>query len=135
MSNSQEPDLSRYDVETGADRGAKMELVDKTGKKTGEWINLLGSDSKDYQSKKLEQDQKRLTRIAQTGKARLSASEILDELIERLVVCTKSWSFRVGDNQEFPCSAENIERIYRKSGLIREQAANFVDERENFSRA
>lgn len=132
MSDQVGVDLSAFDIETGADRGAKLELLDKHGNKSGEWIQLLGADSKEYQAREAIHKQRRLNRLQKFTK--ITNADMENEIIERLVLCTKDWSFKVG-NDKLPLSPQNIENIYRKSLLIREQVEFFVNDRANFTLA
>lgn len=128
-----EPNLAAFDIETAANEGAKLELLDKHGRKSGEWILLLGADSKAYQDRIGEQNRNRLQRLARTNQtAKLNQEEMEGEMIERLVLCTKDWSFKTQDDQKFPCTPENISKIYRKSTIIREQVIQFINDRANF---
>lgn len=130
------PSLEQFDIETGADKGAKLELLDKFGKKSGEWIMLLGEDSQTYQQKLAEHNQNRIQRLAARqvglGGMKFTQDDVRTEMIERLVAVTREWSFKLADGQPFPCTPDNIEKVYRKSAVIREQVEAFVNERSNF---
>jgi hypothetical protein len=134
-------DLSRFDVESGADKGSRLDLVDKFGKPSGEWIFLLGADSREYDTRLSQHSQRRLDRLSKSMAGvgpKIEANEGVTEAIERLVVCTKDWSFIVGNGEgktKFPCTPENAEKIYRSSKLIREQASAFINDRANFTQA
>lgn len=132
---SAEVDLSAFDVESGADQGAKLELLDKHGKPSGEWIQLLGADSKEYQQRFQQHQQRRLGRLQRPGGAKISQQEMDNEIVDRLVVCTKDWSFKLANGEKLPLTPQNTENIYRKSLLIREQVEIFINDRANFTSA
>jgi hypothetical protein len=133
MSNS-EVDLSAFDVSSGADKGARLTLRDKHGKVTEEWIDLLGADSKEYQSRLAQQNQARIDRIQQRM-GRASENEILNEQVERLAVATKDWSFKSKNGEKVEPNFKNALNVYINSPLIREQAEWFVHNRANFTQA
>lgn len=126
------PNLEQYDIVSGSEAGAKLYLRDRKGKRTGEWIHLLGSDSKTYQERLAHYNRERLQRM-QRGGAPIEFEETEEDFIHRLAICTKEWSFTVGDKKPFPCNRENAMNIYRTAPLIREQAWEFVHSRENFT--
>lgn len=131
MTTQNEVDLSAFDVESGADQGARLELIDKNGKKSGEWIYLLGADSQEYQRRFNEQAQRRLARLQRPGGQKITQTEMDEETIDRLVVCTKDWSFNV-NGEKVAVTPKSVEGAYRKSKLVREQVEIFINERANF---
>ena len=128
---SDKPDLSAFDVETGSNQGAKLELLDKNGSKTGLWIRLVGADSTDYQRVVTQQNRKRLNRLQRPQGPKMTTEDMDNERFDRLVACTKEWNLKLG-GQDYPCTPENAEKIYRASTLITEQVEAFVNERANF---
>jgi hypothetical protein len=126
-------DLSKFDVESGADQGARLELLDKKGNKSGEWIHLLGADSKEYQRKLADQNQRRLSRLQR--QQRLNQSDVDNDVLDRLVAATKDWSLAANNGEKLPVTPQNVENVYRASKLIYEQVDAFVHERGNFTQA
>lgn len=127
-------DLSRFDVSSGAEKGAKLFLRDKFGRTTEEWIELLGADSKEYQARQAQQNQARIDRISQRV-GRVSENEILNEMIERLAVATKDWSFKAANGEKLPVDFRTAVNLYTNAPLIREQVEFFVQNRSNFIQA
>lgn len=126
-----EVNLAAFDVETGSNSGARLELIDKFGKKSGEWIVLLGMDSKDATSRLSEQAQERVAR-ATRGDRTVTVEQVRQERCELLAALTKEWSFKTGDAVPFPCTIDNARNIYVASVLVREQVEEFVNRRANF---
>jgi hypothetical protein len=125
--------LDEFDVESGATKGAKLELFNKLGKKSGEWILLLGMDSRDAQSRIAEQAQDRVAR-ATNGDRTVTVDMLRAERCELLAALTKEWSFKTADGNPFPCTPGNVRQVYMNSVLIREQVEEFVNRRANFLR-
>ena len=123
--------LGLFDVETDANRGARLELMDKFGKKSGEWILLLGTDSREAQAKLAEAAQARVTR-AQRGDRTVTLEQVREERCSFLAALTREWSFKTQDGAALPCDAANAYALYRASSLIREQVDEFVSSRANF---
>src|SRR5690606_33119194 len=128
-----------YDVETGADAGAKLELLNKHGNKSGDWIVLLGADSKAYQERLAEHNRARLSKIQKAAASRASLTsldgDIMEEGLQRLAVCVKDWSFKTSDGQAFPCTFDSALKVLKSSTLIREQVEAFVHDRSNYATA
>lgn len=126
-----EVNLAAFDVESGSNSGSRLELIDKYGKKSGEWILLLGMDSREANARLSEQAQDRVVR-AQRGDRTVTVEQVRGERCDLLAALTKEWSFKTADGAAFPCTAENARRIYLASVLVREQVEEYVNRRANF---
>ncbi|MFN4283518.1 MAG: hypothetical protein ACK4NA_12850 [Alphaproteobacteria bacterium] len=99
------------------------------------YIELLSLDSDDAQKfeRKLTTD-----RLARRNRGPLTADELEQEQIERLVGLTKSWRLCALDGAplDIPCNGPNARDLYKSPGMrwLREQVETFVGARANFTK-
>lgn len=137
MSEAQEAQvgsLDIFDTVTLANEGIEVELpVAKTGKPSGNWIKVYGSDSDVFREIRIERSRQYAERIAAGGAEEYTAEEREDMAADTLARCTISWrgpSF-VGR----PFSVDAARKLYKAYPLIRETINVAVGNRANFALA
>lgn len=126
------PDLSAFDVKTGANAGYALDLLDAHNRKTGLTIRVLGRDSTEYQKVFKEQGRQRLHRMQKTGSVKLTQDELDEDSLDLLAAVTKEWNFKAKDGSPYPCTPSNAINLYRDFPYIREQVETATNDRENF---
>jgi hypothetical protein len=105
----------------------------------GVTITLLGTDSKKYRTALRRKQQASIDRTLRGKKAKLRAEEVEQESLEDLAECTVTWSggpdlpgvFQLG-SEKLECNKENAIRVFTELPWIKEQASEFMADRENF---
>lgn len=129
-------DLAQLDTIAEADKGAAMALlhpvtrqplVDAAGQPIA--ITLAGMDSQAFRAAQRAATNKRL---AQRGRAKLTAEELDAEQLDTLARCTLSWSGIVLDGAALPCTTANARQLYERLPWVREQADEYIADRANF---
>ena len=130
-------DITAFDSTGPANEGAKMELRLPNGEPalkddgTPVTITLLGADSDAYQRASKALGNRSLRNRSQP----LTVEQAITESINLLAKVTVSWDGLTEDGQPLPCTEENAKRLYRSSLAVREQVAEFVNDRGNFVKA
>ena len=121
-------DLSKLDTRTTSEQGAVLELRHPaTGERLDSvWIRLAGADSDIYR-----RVQNRIVRRNFNRKGKRSQDEIEEAVIEQLAGITLAWEGIELHGEYLECNQENAQRVYQIP-WIREQVAEFVNERANF---
>ena len=102
----------------------------KTGIGTGVFITLLGVDSKEWRRESLKLRNENLK--LQRKRNGVDAEKYDDDGIRLLAACTVGWRGLTEDGQPVPFTPENVMRIYRDFGFIRQQVDEFVSDIGNF---
>ncbi len=122
-------DIAALDTSTLAEKGAALNLRHPgTYEELGVKIWLQGADANSYRSVVRRQIDEQ---IAQS-KADLTAAELEDRHIERLVAVTKEWENVTYHGAALELSPGNAEQLYREQIWIREQVTQFVEDRSHF---
>ena len=61
-----------------------------------------------------------------------TSEEYIDRVLEPLILRTIAWSPITLAGQPFPCTPENVKRVYRESDFVRKQVEGFVYKTSNF---
>lgn len=95
-------------------------------------ITLLGEDSEVMTKFSNEQANRYLR---QQGQTVVTAEGARANTIDRLATATVGWSgFSIG-GEEWPCDREHARKLYTEFPWIRDQAAVFIADRANFTKA
>jgi hypothetical protein len=133
-------DLTKFDTKAAAQAGADLHLNnpatgallydDESGEAVA--IQLLGSDSREYQAAGHRAATKRLDQAGRSGRIKLTADELDEERLACLLDVTTGWSYITVGGEHLECTRVNARRVYTDFPWIREQAENFVNDRGNF---
>lgn len=132
-------DLATLDTRTRAEAGAPMTVRNpRTGAPVlnGDGqevtITLLGRGSQTYEDVQRRMLERRVERQAQG--VRISAEDTYAEDTAILAACTKGWTFEALDGQPFPCTPENVNRLWndRRFPWLRDAAIAFLSQHGNF---
>jgi len=134
-------DLAALDTKTLSEQGMPMPIIHPRTRTpimnedgTPLTITLLGRHSEAFRE---------TLRASQQGRADLTARGIAisDEHRERedintLVACTRDWTFQVLDGKEFPCTPQNVRKLWNDTRFrgLRETAIGFILSDGNFLR-
>jgi hypothetical protein len=121
-----------FDVQSGANEGFTLELVNARHEKTGLWIKVLGKDSTEFQRLSKQQQRQRLHRMQKAGQTKITPEELEDDALDLLATVTKAWNFKDKEGNPYPCTPSNAINLYRDFPYIREQVDVAVGDRENF---
>ncbi len=120
-----------YNPRTAANAGAKLHLVDPAGVPTGDWVDVMGSDSDTYIEKQREIIRRNNRELERTRKLRIAPPEQQEaDEIELLVAVTRGWGGFAGA----PFSAEALRVKLAERPDYREQVNLFVHDRMSFFR-
>lgn len=103
-----------------------------TGKLTGATITLYGPDSQESQDLDARLADKRLNRIQQRGGQKISASELNELQLEKLVGLTKVIDNFFVKGEMYESNKNNIFSLYQRNAWLREQVQDFLEDRRNF---
>lgn len=103
-----------------------------TGKLTGATITLYGPDSQESQDLDARLADKRLNRIQQRGGQKISASELNELQLEKLVGLTKGIDSFFVKGEMYESNKNNIFSLYQRNAWLREQVQDFLEDRRNF---
>ena len=131
-------DLSRFNVEKMAERGADMELLDpvddqlldEKGKPVT--IKLLGTDSKAWRNHNRDVQRKRISQMVTRKKKNIDYTSTDEEVCEMLSICTIGWHAVGDDKGDIEFSVEAAYELYLNNLWIREQVNEFIGDRANF---
>lgn len=122
-------DLADFDLAARAEAGAELTLRHpKTGAVLPVRIWLQGEDAASYRTVLRRQIDRHL---ADPGADR-RAADLEEQQIERLAALTLRWENMTEKGERLPCTAETARDLYRRHLWIREQVADFVEERAHF---
>ena len=133
--------LSKHDTISACDTPAEIEIVDpKTRVPTGEFISIIGKDSKEFREYTREKTNARLRRDAMAQKRgkdpEIRTVEAIEaENIELLVLCTKGWRGIVLDGEELPFTVQNAIKVYKTYPFIYESVNSAIGDLDNFLKA
>lgn len=120
--------MDAFDTLTLSDEGVKMELDLPNGKRSGQTVTILGSDSEKFQNALAISNRKSMSLIAEREKSppekvRKEQKEEQRWLAAHLV---SDWSF----DQE--CNLNNVIEFFKKAPQIQDAIDTFSDDRENY---
>ncbi|MEH6495969.1 MAG: hypothetical protein V7740_09530 [Pseudomonas marincola] len=122
-------DIAELDVGTCAEKGAKLELRHPVSHEIlGVSLWLRGTDAPSYRQVVRRQIDQQIT----DAKADLTAVELENRHLERLVAATLKWENVSYHGQALQCTAVNAEKVFREQIWIREQVTQFVEDRGHF---
>jgi hypothetical protein len=93
-------------------------------------ITLVGKDSDRFR----KATRAALNRRLASRKIKVKAEDLEAENLEGLVACTIAWDGIMVDGAALDCTPVNVRAVYTRFPFIREQVAEFVEERANFFR-
>jgi hypothetical protein len=94
-------------------------------------VEVYGADSSVYRNVVREQQDRRMARIAKTGKAVLTTAEIEANQLELTIKAVKSWTITL--NGETPAiTRENVEKVLTTYTWIRVQIEDGISNSANF---
>jgi hypothetical protein len=130
-------DLSKLDIASSSDEGTRMEIYHPTTEQSFEpniYVWVVGMDSPLWRKHSMALQNKRMKKMMQRGRIRLtqSAEEIEADNIEMLAHCTVKWENVEWEGKPLPGSFDNFKMVYTKLPWFREQVQMFVDDRANF---
>lgn len=105
---------------------ARMEVYDpNTGEKMpGVWIDVLSSDSKEFQRRQRETNKKWVRR-----RSRFNVDEAG---LDRAVDATKGWGGFEWEGVPLPYSPENARKVYERQVWLKDDVVAFSHERSHF---
>jgi hypothetical protein len=122
-------DIATLDLASTAEAGAPLEIRHPVNHDLlGISIQLQGMDSPTYRAIVRNQIDKQIN----DGKAELSAKELEERLVERLVSVTLNWTNILYQGEAMDCNPQNVRKLYSEQNWIREQVARFVEDRSHF---
>ncbi|OUR76604.1 hypothetical protein A9Q83_13610 [Alphaproteobacteria bacterium 46_93_T64] len=122
-------DIAELDVGTCAEKGAEFELRHPVSyEPLGVRFWLRGIDAPSYRQVVRKQIDQQITE----GKAELSAKELETRHVERLAAATLSWENVTYHGSALECTPTNAQKVFREQIWIREQVAQFVEDRSHF---
>ena len=122
-------DVAAFDLQAHSEAGAPLTLRHpKTGEKLPAVIWLQGEDAENYRKCLRAQ----IDRQISERKLELSAAELEERLIERLVAITQRFENIELNGVQYDGSPENAKKLYREQLWIRDQVVAFVEDRANF---
>ncbi|WP_339632440.1 hypothetical protein [uncultured Sneathiella sp.] len=122
-------DVAAFDLQARSEEGAPLTLRHpKTGEKLPAVIWLQGEDAENYRKCLRAQ----IDRQISERKLELSAAELEERLIERLVAITQRFENIELNGVQYDGSPENAKKLYREQLWIRDQVVAFVEDRANF---
>ena len=122
-------DIAAFDLQARSEAGAPLTLRHpKTGEKLPAVIWLQGEDAENYRKCLRAQ----IDRQISERKLELSAAELEERLIERLVAITQRFENIELNGVQYDGSPENAKKLYREQLWIRDQVVAFVEDRANF---
>jgi hypothetical protein len=132
-------DLASLDTQTLSESGVAMPIVHPRTRvallrddKTPVTLTLLGRHSSTFREL-LRRIQEHRAEIS--GRGQVISGELKEqEDTDTLVVCTVDWTFDTLDGQKFPCTKQNIVKLWNDSRFrwLREAAMNFILSDGNF---
>ena len=128
-------DLAKFDTRTNSNAGIDFELNDlRTGKGSGAFIRILGSDSDTFQRLKTERSRAIAKRLEESGAEQLTSEEIDDMTAVMLASCTVGWSNidQPGGKEPLAFSTAAAKKLYLDYPAIRDQINRAVGDRSNF---
>ena len=122
-------DVAAFDLRARSEAGAPLTLRHpKTGEKLPAVIWLQGEDAENYRKCLRAQ----IDRQISERKLELSAAELEERLIERLVAITQRFENIELNGVQYDGSPENAKKLYCEQLWIRDQVVAFVEDRANF---
>ena len=122
-------DIAALDTSALAEKGAPLTLRHPgTNEELGVKIWLQGADAPTYRTVVRRQIDEQIAQF----KPDLTAAELEERHIERLVAVTRKWENVTYHGEVFELSASNAEKLYQEQLWIREQVARFVEDRSHF---
>ncbi|WP_339715695.1 hypothetical protein [uncultured Sneathiella sp.] len=122
-------DIAAFDLQARSEAGAPLTLRHpKTGEKLPAVIWLQGEDAENYRKCLRAQ----IDRQISERKLELSAAELEERLIERLVAITQRFENIELNGVQYDGSPENAKKLYCEQLWIRDQVVAFVEDRANF---
>lgn len=134
-------DLAELDTAAAADQGAvlalthpgRSDIIRNPDGSPGLTLRLLGSDSDKYRKLRHKLQNKRLRGAVRKGRGlEVTAEQLEEENLDLLVACTIGWDGFVLHGQTLAFTADNVRMVFQKFPWVREQAAEFIEDRENF---
>ncbi|WP_340149988.1 hypothetical protein [uncultured Sneathiella sp.] len=122
-------DVAAFDLRARSEAGAPLTLRHpKTGEKLPAVIWLQGEDAENYRRTLRAQ----IDRQISERKLELTAAELEERLIERLVAITQRFENIELNGVQCDGTPENAKKLYREQLWIRDQVVAFVEDRANF---
>jgi hypothetical protein len=141
-------DLAQFNAAKAAPKGKPMKVIhpgtgelfydevdDGKGKKTKRFvtITLLSQDSDEFKRVQKRVTNKKLDKATKRGKMpKVTAEQLEEDQLDMLVACTVGWENVMLNGQVLEFSKENARLLYESVPAIREQADNFIGDRESF---
>ncbi len=126
-------DLKNFDTKAKANEGVEIELRDlRTGKGSGAFIRVLGTDSDKFAELSAERSRQVATILERTGKKELSREEVNGLTVDLLAGCTIGWRGLKDGGEPFEYSDERAKKLYEGYPAIREQVNLAIADRTNF---
>jgi hypothetical protein len=132
--------LDSFDTTAGAEAGAAMEVVSPRDGEVLRWpdgrpwtVTYYGADSERFQKLVREQADKRMATMFRTRSA-APASGTEADVLDQLVMATKSWDIPLGDGTPAKCDPKEYRAAYLRYRWLYDQGNLFVNTRANFLR-
>src|SRR5262245_42075614 len=132
-------DLSSYDTTGKEEPRGKLNLIDLDGKPmidedSGEpvTITLVGLDSKEYIQAVQDNQTRRLNAARNRRNVKITGSDLDNDALAVQIACTKDWSHIIWQGKELECIPANVRMVYERLRFIRDQVAEFIEDRANF---
>jgi hypothetical protein len=94
-------------------------------------VEVYGSESSTYRNVVREQQDRRMARIAKTGKSALTSAELEANQLEVVVKAIKGWTITL--NGETPeVTRESVEKVLTSYGWLRVQIEDGISNSANF---
>lgn len=122
--------LSKSDTSKLSNQGVDLNILDVDGEPTDITITLLGMDSDAIKKHSREESR----RLIKTSAASRKNMDVDLEYSKRLAVCTIAWeNVCFGDDvPSIPCTYRYALELYSDYPFIRDQVAEFAENRANF---
>lgn len=127
-----EAGFSVESLDVNQENMAEMEVRSVDNKSTGFYITLLSKDSEKAEEIADKYTNRRFRNLSKKTGLALTAAEIREQTYETLVALTVSWRAKKWVNDvPAPCSEDAVRKLYKRA-YIREQVAEFIEDRANF---
>jgi hypothetical protein len=130
-------DLTKLEIASASDEGTRMEIYHPVTEQSFEppiYIWVAGIDSKVWRKASMALQNKRLKKMVQKGRVKLTstAEEIENDNVELLASCTLKWENIEWEGKKLDCNFDNAKMVYLKIAWIREAVDAFIGDRSNF---
>jgi hypothetical protein len=125
-------DLSLFATRSPANAGAVLELEDVDGNTSAHTLNILGTDSDNFQRAQFKSKQAVIAKMKDGKEATFDeATDMARELVASLI---SGWSFTDPNGEPVPCTKANVVAFLKEAPQIQEQIDRVATDRKLFTK-